>query len=274
MPIPDVLLFETIMATAKKLVDLQEGRALYGHRWAVQLLQQAITGSRLRHAILITGPRHVGKTTFARAFASTLLCTESDVAACGRCRSCRLTASGNHPDFRWLQPRDKHGEIDRENGLLRSDSATELVRAVSTKPFESAHKFFLLQDAHLANESFLNKILKTLEEPPAHAILCLTATDRSRLLPTIVSRCQIFQLRPLDTATVSTALQELTDAADDEVVLLARLSAGRLGWALQEYADGQQLKKRHEELEQLCALIEAGPYRPPLFCGEIGLCSK
>ena len=252
-----MLVCTTTMATVRKSHSYENGWPLFGHGWAVQLLQQVISGPGLRHAYLVTGPRHVGKTTLVRAFASSLLCTESEHIACGHCRSCRLMASGNHPDYRVLQPLDREGETDRSNGQLRSESATDLVRDVAIKPYESRYKLFFLQDVHRANDSFLNKILKTLEEPPDHAILCLTATDRSQLLPTIVSRCQVLPLRPVDSGTIERALLETTDACADDAALLARICAGRPGWAYLEHEDRQQQQVRREELERLHTLVQA-----------------
>ena len=90
-------------------------------------------------------------------------------------------------------------------------------------PVEGRYKVFLIQDAHKANASFANKLLKTLEEPPAHVVLCLTAQDRSALLPTIVSRCQVLALRPLGEQAVEDALRTRWEASPQQAALLARL---------------------------------------------------
>ena len=231
-----------------------------GHEWAVRLLQQALPASaqsttRLSHAYLFLGPRQIGKSTLARALAGALLCTGQNARPCGRCRACRLMAEGNHPDFRLIQPLDRDGHVDRDDGILRADQAGDIIRDVATRPLESSYKFFVVQDVHRANDSFGNKLLKTLEEPPAHTILCLTATDRSSLLPTIVSRCQILDLRPLDPQTIAAALSAGWNVADAEAQVLARLSGGRLGWAVQQVQRPEDAAQRTELLDSLMRLV-------------------
>ncbi|MCB9140312.1 MAG: DNA polymerase III subunit [Caldilineaceae bacterium] len=235
-----------------------------GHEWAVRLLQRALPAagtipydSRLSHAYLILGARHAGKSTLARALAHTLLCTESDSAPCGKCRACRLMAQGNHPDFRLIQPLSREGKPDREGGLLRAEQASDIIRDASIRPLESAYKIFLIQDIQRANESFANKLLKSIEEPPDYVIYCLTATDRGNVLPTIRSRCQILELRPLDTATIETALAERWAVEPEQARLLARLSGGRLGWAVEQLQEESMREQRVETLATLLHLVEA-----------------
>ena len=169
-----------------------------GHQWAVNLLQNSIQHDTLRHAYLFVGAAQLGKSTLVRSFAQSLLCTKAVPGhACANCRSCHLLQSGSHPDFILVPPTDRHGQPDRENGLHRAEQAADIIRQALLHPMEGRYKIFLIQDAHRAHISFANKLLKTLEEPPPHVVLCLTAQDRSALLPTIVSRCQVLALRPL-----------------------------------------------------------------------------
>ena len=238
---------------------------VYGHAWAVHLLQQTLAtdaapGQRRSgpsHAYLFLGIQQVGKTTLARAFATALLCTAGSKSPCGRCRACMLMERGSHPDFHLVQPTNKDGAVDRDDGELRTDRANDLVHDAALRPLEGKWRIFLIQDMHLANASFSNKILKTLEEPPPQTILLLTATDRKGVLPTIASRCQVLELRPLDRLAVGCALQDGGHASAEEADLLARLANGRIGWALQQVQHPERRSERLEQLETLRRLLGA-----------------
>lgn len=229
--------------------------SVVGHEWAIRLLQRSLADTRgPRHAYLFLGSPQIGKTTLAIAFAKALLCTDPEQRPCGRCRSCFLMEKQGHPDFRLVQPTDRNGDVDRLNGVLRVEQASEIIRESMLQPIEGRYKFFLIQDAHQANDSFSNKLLKTLEEPPAQVILCLTAHDRSALLPTIISRCQVLDLRPIDSQSIERALTARWQAPAENAALWARLSGGRLGWAvhqIQAKDNGEDRRQRLQELRQL-----------------------
>ncbi len=227
---------------------------------------------RLSHAYLLLGTPQVGKTTFARAFAMALLCSDRQHAPCYTCRSCQLMAANSHPDFRIVQPTaraDKEFVVDRQKGELRAEQAETLIREVALRPMEGQRKVFLVQDMHLANPTFANKILKTLEEPPAHAIILVTARHRAELLPTIVSRCQVIELRPLDQPVIVDALQRGWQASAQEADLLARLCGGRLGWAVDQLRSPDRRDERIQHLESLWRLIGADRLERLRFAGEL-----
>lgn len=247
---------------------------IYGHRAALQFLQQIVQPvpirseqqrTTLRQAYLLFGPRQVGKRTLAHMWARAALCTDKQRRPCGHCRACQLVARDNHPDFRVIQPLDKSGAVDRIAGTLRVEQAAEIIHDVVLRPMEGRHKVFLIQDMHMANDSFANKLLKTLEEPPDYAIFCLTALDRNELLPTIVSRCQVLELRPLATETIVTALMTKWQVAEDQANLLARLARGRLGWAVQQAQQPEKSEQRLAQLQTLWRLIASDPVDRLLF---------
>lgn len=237
---------------------------VYGHARAVALLQRSLQPPQLgtapskpHHASLFLGPRQVGKSTLARIFAQAILCSDPLHRPCGVCRSCQLMQRGSHPDFRLLQPVDRGGAVDRLNGILRVEQAAELIHDAALRAVEGRYKVFLIQDFHNANDAFANKLLKTLEEPPEHVILCLTAIDRSQLLPTISSRCQLIELRPLTPAVIAHALVTTWQAAPEQANLLARLANGRLGWAVQQLAEPAGQQERLTQLQTLCQMLAA-----------------
>lgn len=234
--------------------------AVHGHTWAVHLLQRSLYPSAdgPRHAYLFLGPSQVGKSTLARAFARALLCQSPAARPCNVCRSCRLLDHGSHPDLRLVQPRDKDDRVDRANGTLKVEQAAEIIHEAALRPVEGRYKVFIIQDMHHSNASFANKLLKTLEEPPEPVVLLLTATDRNSLLPTIVSRCQVLELRPLAVSEVEDALSQGWQADPTQAAVLARLANGRLGWAVQQLQDQGGSERRQEQLTQLWRLIRAG----------------
>lgn len=261
-------------------INVSSGWSVVGHELAIRLLQETLTGIEQsldggvntpatlhrgpRHAYLLTGARHVGKTTLATEYAKALLCSHTvdvdrpDVLLsrpCNACRSCRLIDSGNHPDLRFVRPCDKEGNVDRDAGILRVEQAGEIIHEAALSPLEGRFKCFIIQDMHFANMSFANKLLKTLEEPPTHVILLLTALDRSSLLPTIVSRCQLLELRPLSHELVALVLNERWQVERAKAELLARLANGRLGWAIKQIDDEQAWQWRSEQLETLRELV-------------------
>ena len=252
---------------------------VYGHGWAVELLRRALSARssvqssvRLSHAYLLVGASQIGKTALARAFAAALLCSDPAHAPCQQCRACRLMAAGHHPDFRLVQPTikmDRDLVVERQKGELRAEQAEGLIREVALRPLEGTRKVFLIQDMHQANLAFANRLLKTLEEPPSHAVLLVTARHRNEVLPTIVSRCQIVALHPLDQAVLADALQAGWQVPPDDALLLARLAGGRLGWAVDQFHHPERREERSQDLAALWSLVEAGRLERLRFAGQL-----
>jgi DNA polymerase-3 subunit delta' len=199
---------------------------IVGHEWATRLLQDAVLRKETSHAILITGPESVGKMTLARVLSKALLCkAEPGQRPCEQCISCRKMESGNHPDFRQL-------EIEEGKTKLPVESIRDLEKYLFLTPVESEYKVALIPAFELASRNAANALLKTLEEPPAHGRLILLATDPDLLLPTIVSRSQQINLRPVAASTIAEALVKQWGLHPDEADRLARIAGGRVGWAM------------------------------------------
>lgn len=150
-----------------------------------RLLRQALSADRLPHALLLVGPRGIGKRAFAEAFAQSLLCGEPDAQglACGQCRTCRFFAAGTHPDFRCLEP-------EEEGKPIKVDSVREFAAWSVMKPQEGLHRVTLIQPADAMNAAAANSLLKTLEEPVSGNLILLLTSRPSMLPPTVRSRCQ------------------------------------------------------------------------------------
>ena len=215
-----------------------------GHEWAVELLQRALATGQLSHAYLLSGPPQVGKTTLARACAQALLCTAEE-PPCGQCTACRKVRQSIHPDLQIITPQ-------RTNLLI--DQVRELQRQAALSPMEARYKVFILREIERATAPAANALLKTLEEPPSHVVLFLTLTQGEQTLPTVASRCQQLTLRPLPIAQVAQALRERWDVPPERAELLARLSQGRLGWAVTMLNDDTAWQERAQRLDDLLAL--------------------
>ncbi len=220
-----------------------------GHRWALQQLHHAIATGEVPHALLITGPESVGKHTLARQLVAAMLCrADPGERPCGHCLSCRKLVSGNHPDYMEVVSGDRTAH-------LRIEQIREVERFLSLTPNESSCKIALIGDFERATTGAANALLKTLEEPPAYAHLILLATDAEVLLPTIVSRTQQLVLRPLSTQEVESALTSTWGVEGERAGHLARLSGGRIGWAVRATADPEAATPMETAVEVLVSIL-------------------
>ncbi len=225
------------------------GWDVIGHDWLVDTLRRDRAQDRVRHAYLFTGPAGIGKRTLAGEFARALLCPNAD-PPCGQCRHCQLAAKGNHPDILTVAP----VKAARQS-LIRVDAVRALNYDVTLKPVEAARRVAQALNFHAANAQAMNAFLKTLEEPPGRVVILITAEGADDLLPTIVSRCQVFNLRPLPLAVVREALITRWLAPSEKADLLAHLAQGRLGWAVRMLNDEAALEARTQRLDDLARLV-------------------
>ena len=186
---------------------------LVGQESIVDTLKNALDTGKLSHAYLFTGPRGTGKTSTARLLAKTLNCTNrKNGEPCNECEQCREITAGN--SFNVI-------EIDAASNR-GIDSIRELREKVMVRPSQGQYKIYILDEAHMLTTEAFNALLKTLEEPPEHAIFVMATTDVHKMLPTVLSRCQRFDFKRITTREI---VKHLTFIATQEQVNLERSAA-------------------------------------------------
>ena len=203
-------------------------RSVVGQKHITSTLQNAIERGQLAHAYLFCGPRGVGKTTCARIFAKAINCLAPDGAeACNECESCRSFNEGRSLNIH---------ELDAASNNSVEDIRT-LIEQVRIIPQVGRYSVFIIDEVHMLSAAAFNAFLKTLEEPPAHAIFILATTEKHKIIPTILSRCQIYdfnRIRVEDSVEYLRyiASQEGVTADEESLNLIAQKADGGMRDAL------------------------------------------
>ncbi|MCX6292830.1 MAG: DNA polymerase III subunit gamma/tau, partial [Sphingobacteriales bacterium] len=181
----------------------QNFNTVVGQSHITTTLKNAINNNKLAHAFLFCGPRGVGKTTCARILAKTINCENKtpDGEACNTCNSCVSFDHGNSFNINEL-------DAASNNGV---DAIKDLIEQVRFQPQAGRYKVYIVDEVHMLTSHAFNAFLKTLEEPPAHAIFILATTEKHKILPTILSRCQIFDFKRITTNDTVTQLESITE---------------------------------------------------------------
>jgi DNA polymerase III subunit delta' len=226
---------------------------LIGHDWAVDLLQAHMVHNEVRHAYLFCGPPGIGRRTLALRFVQALNCpsTLQPGVPCQSCLTCRQIEKMQYADLLVAQ-------AEQEGGTLTVDQVRELQRSLALAPYQGRYKVALLLRFEEAHTSAMNALLKTLEEPSPQVIILLTADSAENLLPTIVSRCEVIRLRPIQWEKISQALQQDNNLSQDQARLLAHISGGRPGRALSYRNQPERLEERTSWLNDLVNLLSGG----------------
>jgi len=219
-----------------------------GHARAVEQLSADIASGSLARASLFTGPEHIGKLHLAVEFAAALNCSGAE-PPCQTCEHCRRTLTRSHPDLVVIEP---------DGGHVRIGQIREMQHELALRPYEGRWRIAIVTDMHTATEEAENALLKTLEEPPAHAVIILTAIDAGLLQPTVVSRCRVMALQPVQRQAIAAALTDRGLVEPVQAEEIARLSAGRVGWALEAAAHATVLQKHEQGVERLLELLRHG----------------
>lgn len=191
---------ENYIVSARKYRPTAFGTVV-GQQALTTTLKNAITTGKLAHAYLFCGPRGVGKTTCARIFAKTINCLSpnGEMEACGVCESCKAFDEGRSYNIHEL-------DAASNNGV---NEIRDLIDQVLVPPQIGKYKVFIIDEVHMLTTAAFNAFLKTLEEPPAHAIFILATTEKHKILPTIISRCQVYDFNRMEVSDITNHLKNV-----------------------------------------------------------------
>lgn len=230
-----------------------------GNTPLVEQLRRSAASGRSSHVYLFLGGAGAGKRLIANTFAKALQC-EGEKRPCDSCKSCHAFNHGNHPDVIYFQPL-KNGKT-----YTIEDVREQLLETVDLKPFQYEKKIYIIEKADTLNIQSQNALLKTLEEPPAHAVFLLLAERAEAFLPTILSRVVVMKIRPLSAETIADYLMQAGHLAEESHILSA-YAQGRIGQALELVEDEGFREMRQDILGKLEAL-------PSMSEGEAYLLAK
>jgi DNA polymerase-3 subunit delta' len=218
---------------------MQDFGNIIGNENIISHLQNAIASHKISHAYIIQGEEGMGKKLIAGTFAKTLLCEDGGIIACNRCKSCMQYDSGNHPDILWVTHEKQSIGVDDIRIQVNAD--------IQVKPYNSKYKIYIIDDADKLTEQAQNALLKTVEEPPEYAVILLLVNNISVILPTILSRCILLNLKPVDKQEISEYLMNQYQVPDYKAQMAALFSGGNVGKAI-KYASSEDFEKMKEDV--------------------------
>ncbi|MBR1701604.1 MAG: DNA polymerase III subunit delta' [Lachnospiraceae bacterium] len=196
---------------------------IIGQEQMKEHLQNALASKKISHAYIINGEKSSGKEYIAKVFAMALQCEKGGTEPCQECRSCKQALSGNQPDIIRLNH-------EKPNTISVDDIRKQINGDVAIKPYSSPYKIYIINEAEKMNTQAQNALLKTLEEPPEYAVILLLTANINALLPTIVSRCVVLNMKPVADEKVRKFLMEelqIPDYKADVCVAFARGNVGK-----------------------------------------------
>ncbi len=203
------------------MADFQD---IIGQEQIKEHLQNALTAKKISHAYIINGEKASGKEFIAKIFAMALQCEKGEANPCQECHSCKQALSDNQPDI----IRVTH---EKPNTISVDDIRAQINNDVAIKPYSSPYKVYIMNEAEKMTVQAQNAILKTLEEPPEYAVILLLTTNVSSLLPTILSRCVVLNMKPVADTLVKKYLMEQMQVPDYKAEVCVAFARGNIGKA-------------------------------------------
>ena len=219
-----------------------------GHADIIQYIQNAVTEDKVSHAYIMNGERGSGKKLLANLFAQTLQCERGGNEPCYECHSCKQALSGNHPDIITVQH-------EKPSSISVDEIRVQVNEDIQVKPYSSKYKIYIIPEADLMTQQAQNALLKTIEEPPAYAVLILLTENAQKLLPTICSRCVMLKLRNIKDQLVKKYLMKNLHIPDYKADVCTAFAQGNIGRAIL-LANSEHFNEIKEEAIQLLKNID------------------
>lgn len=222
------------------MLELKE---ILGHEPIKEHFFNAVLTGNISHAYILSGEAGMGKKSLANAFALALLCEKGQADPCRQCHACKQVMSGNHPDLIYVT-HEKPASIGVD------DVRRQINDTIQVKPYSSAHKIYIVDEAEKMTVQAQNALLKTIEEPPAYAVILLLTTNAEAFLPTILSRCVQLKLKPLKDGEVKGYLVSRMGVELSQAEIYTAFARGNLGKAI-HLADSEDFRHLYGELLDL-----------------------
>lgn len=219
-----------------------------GHEQLTEHLKSAITMNKVSHAYIFDGEKGAGKKLLADIFAQTLQCEAGGEEPCGTCTSCKQAEGKNHPDI----IRITH---EKPNTISVDDIRQQLCGDIMIKPYKGPYKIYIVDEAEKLNVQAQNALLKTIEEPPAYAVILLLTTNAESFLPTILSRCVTLHFKPVRDTLVRNYLMEKVKLPDYEADICTAFAQGNIGKA-KRLATSEEFAQMKEHMIRLVKYIQ------------------
>lgn len=239
---------------------------IVGHEQIIEHLKNSVKMEKVSHAYILDGPPKSGKMMLAEAFAMLLQCEHGGEEPCMECHSCRQASGRNQPDIVYVSH-------EKPNTISVDDIRTQLNQDIAIRPYSSKYKIYIVDEAEKMNQQAQNALLKTIEEPPAYAVVLLLTTNADAFLPTILSRCVTLRLKAVPDEQIKQYLMRQYQIPDYQAQVCTAFAQGNVGKAVQlassdhfkeVKASALQLLKRIQDIElyeMTAAVKQIGEYK-------------
>ena len=221
---------------------------ILGHEQIIEHLQNAIKTDKVSHAYILDGPYMSGKKMIADAFSMTLECEKKGTEPCMECHSCKQALGKNQPDIIYLQH-------EKPNTISVDDIRSQINNDIGVKPYSSPYKVYIVDEAEKMNVQAQNALLKTIEEPPAYAVILLLTNNAEIFLPTILSRCVRLSLKAVPDEKIKAYLMKNYEVPDYKADVCVAFAQGNVGKAI-ELAESEDFNEIKNSALQLIKRLD------------------